>query len=416
MTLSEELLWRGFHHQTTFKNLSDLDTETRTFYFGVDPSAPSAQAGNLAAMMMCKTFIRHGYKPIMLVGGATGRVGDPKDNEERTLKADIEVETNVKGLKNDYQKIFGINDLVMVDNYDWFKDFTFLDFMRHVGKKFGMGQLLDREFVKARIGKGKAGVSFAEFGYGLIQGYDYLHLYKNHGVTLQLCGSDQWGNCILGVDLIRKEENAESHIWSMPLIINKSTGRKFGKSEVGTIWLNSDLTSPYKFYQFWLNVDDVGIDYYLKIFTELGHEEIDQIVSSHELNPGARLAQKRLATEVTRLVHGQDILSAVEQVTYVLFGSQYDKITLSEIEIMEAELKVVVASEDMTILDIVTEFGMSRSESRKQIQQGAVSINGTKCLDEASPICSIVDILGYWLVKKGKNSFILVKKGSTDAK
>jgi hypothetical protein len=260
MTLSEELTWRGLVNQTTFKDIKDLDKEKRVFYFGVDAnSAPSATVGNLAAMMMVKRFIKHGNTPILLVGGATGRIGDPKDDEERPEVTDDVVESNKKGIVSQYKDVFDGLDFLVVDNNDWFKSINYINFLKEVGKRISMSQLLDRDFVKSRVGDGKSGLSYAEFSYSLIQGYDFLHLFRNHNTTLQICGSDQWGNSIQGVDLIRKCEGEIAHVWSCPLIINKSTGKKFGKSEEGAIWLSSDLTSVFKFYQFWLNMDDEGV-------------------------------------------------------------------------------------------------------------------------------------------------------------
>ncbi len=400
MTLSEELTWRGFVHQTTFKDLSELDKEKRTFYFGIDPSAPSAQAGNLAAMMMCRTFIRHGYKPILLLGGATGRIGDPRDTEERDLKTEAEVDNNVEGLAKQYQTIFGGQNFQLVNNYDWFKDIKFLDFLRDVGKKFSMSQLLDRDFVKTRVGEGRAGLSFAEFSYSLIQGYDFLHLFKEFGATLQLCGSDQWGNSISGVELIRKEAAKEAHVWSLPLVIDKTTGRKFGKSEGGnTLWLNPSMTSTFKFYQFWLNVADENIEDYLKIFTEIEPEEFDSLMLKFNQNRAERAAQKYLAYEVTKLVHGEDVAESMKRISEVLFGGrETEELTDQDFESLSLELPSSEAEDILEFL-VETEITKSKGEARRLVEQNAISINGQKITDLDAKLKAPS------LVKKGKNVF-----------
>jgi tyrosyl-tRNA synthetase len=260
MTLSEELQWRGFVNQTTFKDIAVLDGQSLTFYWGVDPSASSMQVGNLAAAMMVKQFIKHGHKAVLLVGGATGLIGDPDGKtEERTLKTTDEIDANKKGIADQYSHIFQGLPFRQVDNYDWFKDMGYLEFLREVGKHVPLRQMLQREFVQSRLAADGAGISYAEFSYVLIQAFDFLQLYRDHGVTLQLCGSDQWGNSIAGVDLIRRVSGAETNVWSTPLVINKTTGKKFGKSEDGAVWLDSKKTSPTQFYQFWINADDGGV-------------------------------------------------------------------------------------------------------------------------------------------------------------
>ena len=243
MKLSVELIYRGFKAETTIENPEDLDTrENKTFYWGADPSADSLTIGNLAAAMMCACFVKHGYKPYLLVGGATGQIGDPKENAERELKALDEVEHNKKCIKEQMERVIspvakdGIS-VTMVDNYDWFKDIKDLDFLREVGKAFSMTQLLDRQFVQNRIGEGSSGISYAEFSYTLIQGYDFLYLYRKHNVAMQLCGADQFGNCTSGVHLIKRLEGGSADVWSTPLIIDPVTGRKFGKSEGNAVWL-----------------------------------------------------------------------------------------------------------------------------------------------------------------------------------
>lgn len=400
MTLSEELTWRGFVNQTTFSDITALDKEKRTFYWGCDPSSDSLQIGNLAGAMMARVFIQHGYTPVMLVGGATGMIGDPKDNEERQLKTVEEIAKNKQAIAEQYKTIFSGIDFELVDNYDWFKDMGYLEFLRDIGKNFSMTQLLDREFVQSRIGDGAAGISYAEFSYSLIQGYDFLHLYREKGVTLQLGGSDQWGNMISGVPLIRKLEGGEAHVWTLPLVINKSTGRKFGKSEEGTVWLDPKQTSPYKFYQFWLNVDDAGVADYIKVYALIQPEEFDALMAEFEQNPAERAAQKYLAYEVTKLVHGEEKAKSAEKVTATLFGG-------TPIEELDEEALTMLANEIPTTSEksviaalVATNTAASNGEARRLIDGGAISLNGQK-ITEDQPLDTPT------LIKKGKNTFIL---------
>lgn len=404
MKLSEELQWRGFVNQTTFDDLSVLDGAPISFYFGVDPSADSMQIGNLAAAMMVRHFIDHGHKAFLLVGGATGMIGDPDGKkDERNLKTLDEIAKNKAGIAAQYRQVFNGKAFTLVDNYDWFKDINYLDFLRMVGKHVPMSQMLGRDFVQARLGEDGSGISYAEFSYSLIQGYDFLHLYREHGVTLQVCGADQWGNSIAGVDLIRRIEAAEAHVYSTPLVINKATGVKFGKSEGGAVWLNPEKTSVYKFYQFWLNVDDEGVIDYTKIYTLLSKEEIEALAAKQKQNPGAREAQKTLAREVTTLVHGKERFESVKRVTDVLFGNaEFSELNDSDLDALAGEIPTVDAGR--TIVESLVEGGAvnSNGEARRLIAGGAVSVNGEK-ISEDQPLHEPA------LIKKGKNSFILAR-------
>lgn len=404
MKLSEELQWRGFVNQTTYDDLSALDQEPISFYWGVDPSADSMTIGNFAAAMMVRHFIDHGHKAFLLVGGATGMIGDPDGKaDERNLKTLDEIAKNKTGIAAQYKTAFAGKPFTMVDNYDWFKDFNYLDFLRTVGKNVPLSQMLGRDFVQARIGEGGSGISYAEFSYSLIQGYDFVHLYKNHGVTLQLCGADQWGNSIAGVDLIRRMEGGEAHVYSTPLVINKATGKKFGKSEDGAIWLDPNKTSVYKFYQFWLNVDDEGAIDYAKIYTLMSREELEALAVEHEAHPEQRLAQKRLAEEVTKLVHGEERTASVMRVTNVLFGgADFLSLQTDDLEALAAEIPT--GSIGKTVVETLVETGLASSngEARRLISGGAVSINGEKVLEDQT-------IAATALLKKGKNSFVLVR-------
>ncbi|MNH50087.1 Tyrosine--tRNA ligase [compost metagenome] len=404
MKLSEELQWRGFVNQTTFPDLSALDGAPISFYWGVDPSADSMTIGNFAAAMMVRHFMDHGHKAFLLVGGATGMIGDPDGKaDERHLKTLDEIAKNKAGIAAQYKTAFSGKDFTLVDNYDWFKNLNYLDFLRMVGKNVPVSQMLGRDFVQARLGEGGAGISYAEFSYSLIQGYDFVHLYKNHDVTLQLCGADQWGNSIAGVDLIRRMEGGEAHVYSTPLVINKATGKKFGKSEDGAIWLDPKKTSVYKFYQFWLNVDDEGVIDYAKIYTLLSKEELEALGERHAANPGAREAQKALAREVTTLVHGKERTESVMRVTEVLFGNaSFSDLHADDLDALALEIPTVAI--DKTVIEILVEVGVATSngEARRLISGGAVSVNDQKISEDCR-------IDAPSLIKKGKNSFVLAR-------
>ena len=404
MTLSEELAWRGFVNQYTFADIKELDNETRTFYWGVDPSADSMTIGNLAAAMMVRHFIDYGYKPILLVGGATGLIGDPDGKkQERDLKTVEEVEKNVQGLSKQYETIFASKNFEIVNNYDWFCDIGYMQFLREIGKHVSLTQMLDREFVQSRIGEGGAGISYAEFSYALIQGYDFLHLYREKGATLQVAGADQWGNSITGVSLIRRLEGAEAHVYTAPLVINKQTGVKFGKSEGGAVWLDPAKTSPYKFYQFWLNLDDETSEDMIKIYTLLDRATVEKTIADHRENPGARLLQKTLAREVTDLIHGRERRKSVERVTAVLFGGDAFA-TLKDTDLDALGAEIPTAPVGNSVIDTLTASGLvaSNGEAKRLIANNAISINGQKIADD-------VMITERSLVKKGKNNFVLVR-------
>jgi tyrosyl-tRNA synthetase len=404
MKLSEELDWRGFKNQTTITDLSHIDDEQLSFYLGADPSADSLTIGNLAAIMMVKRFIDHGHKAFLLIGGATGMIGDPDGKaEERKLQTLEAIDFNKKRIVSQYQDILGSDNIVVVDNYDWFRELNYLDFLKEIGKNVPMSQMLSRDFVKARLGEGGSGISYAEFSYSLIQGYDFLHLFREHGVSLQLCGADQWGNSITGVDLIRRIEGSEAHVYSTPLVINKSTGKKFGKSEDGAVWLASDRTSVYKFYQFWLNLDDEGAIDYIKIYTDLDKNQVDEIQQKHSENPGQRFAQKALARAVTQIVHGAPRTDSVEKVTSVLFGgNDISGLSAPEIELLSQEVPSYPIGRRLVEYMVESQLSSSIGDARRLIDGGAVSVNGVKISEDYT-----IDKLS--LIKKGKNSFALVK-------
>jgi tyrosyl-tRNA synthetase len=404
MTLSEELTWRGFVNQMTYPDIKALDKGPISFYWGVDPSADSMTIGNLAAAMMVYHFIKAGHKAFLLVGGATGMIGDPDGKkDERTLLTLEDIARNKAALAEQYKTVFTGQSFEIVDNYDWFKGVGYLDFLRNVGKHVPLSNMLGREFVQSRLGEEGSGISYAEFSYSLIQGYDFLTLYRDHGVTLQLCGADQWGNSIAGVDMIRRIEGGEAHVYSTPLIINKATGKKFGKSEDGAVWLDSRKTSVYKFYQFWLNADDEGVIDYAKVYTLLDKEAIDTMAQQVVSNPQAREAQKTLAYEVTKIVHGEEKAKSAQKVTAVLFGgTQVGELTNDELDLLAAEIPTSNVGRSIIETLVTTGLAMSNGEARRLIEGGAISVNGEKVLEDR-------ELAVLSLVKKGKNSFILVK-------
>lgn len=403
MTLSEELAWRGLVNQTTYPDLLALDGDPITFYWGVDPSADSMTIGNLAAAMMVKCFIKHGHKPVLLVGGATGLIGDPDGKaQERDLKSFEEIDRNRQAIVAQYHQIFGDHGLQVVNNYDWFKDMHYLDFLREVGKHVPMRQMLARDFVQSRLGEDGAGISYAEFSYVLIQAYDFLQLYQDHGVTLQVCGSDQWGNSVAGVDLIRRKVGGEAHVYSVPLVVNATTGAKFGKSEAGAVWLDPAKTTPTQFYQFWINLGDAGVENYLKIFTELGKDEVEGIMAAHRENPAQRIAQTRLAQEVTTLIHGTQEMMSAENVTEYLTGRSPIGEADHELEELRKEIPSVKGSESGSIVETLVQAGLatSNTEARRFIEGSAVSINGQKVSRENFEPADFQN--GRLLLRRGK--------------
>lgn len=404
MKLSEELSWRGFVNQTTFDDTSVLDGDPIAFYFGVDPSGFGMQIGNLAAAIMVRHFINHGHNGYVLVGGATGMIGDPDGKkDERNLKTLDEIAKNKAEIARQYSVVLSGKDFTMVDNYDWFKNINYLDFLRDFGKYVPMSGMLGRDFVQSRLGEGGAGISYAEFSYALIQGYDYLHLQREYGVKLQLCGADQWGNSIAGVDLNRRLDSVETHVYTMPLILNKTTGAKFGKTEGGAIWLDASQTSVYKFYQFWLNTDDGGVVDYLKLYTFLEKDEIEAISARQASDPQLREAQNVLAERVTALVHGEQRMESVKRVSQVLFGeADFGDLNDDDLDALAAEIPTVPI--DISVVDALQQAGLvtSGGEARRLITGGAISVNGLKITEDMT-----LDQLS--LVKKGKNSFTLVR-------
>ncbi len=408
MTLSEELIWRGFVQQTTLSDLKELDSKQITFYHGFDASADSQTVGNLAAMMIDRVFLRHGHKAIMLAGGATSLIGDPGGKDrERVLQDEKTIAHNVTRAQAQLAIIFKGYKFTLVNNIDWLKDVKLLPFLRDIGKHYGMTQLVQRDYIAKRIGEGGAGISFTEFSYTLLQGYDFLHLYDKYGATLQIGGSDQWGNCLSGVELIRKARGAEAHAVTLPLVINKATGKKFGKSEDGAIWLDEKKTSVFKFYQFWLNTEDDAVEGYLKVFTDLDEQTFNLVMAEFNANRSLRMAQRVLAYEVTKLVHGEQRADEVVTTTKVLYGDgDFLELGKNEMHILKHELPVAHATDDLPEVIVAAGLATSKKEARTFLEAGAIFINGQK----AGPNNLNLFVKGNNLLKRGKNSFAIIEK------
>jgi tyrosyl-tRNA synthetase len=408
MTLSENLSWRGFVNQTTYKDIAALDGAPIAFYLGVDPSADSMTVGNLAVVMMVRHFIEAGHKAFLLVGGATGMIGDPDGKkQERDLLTAEQIDKNKKAIAAQYKQILAGQDFELVDNYDWFKGIGYLEFLRDIGKHVPMRQMLGRDFIQSRLGDEGAGISYAEFSYSLIQGYDFLHLYRKHGVSLQVCGADQWGNSIAGVELIRRIAGDEAHVWSAPLVVNKATGIKFGKSEDGAVWLDETKTSVYKFYQFWLNVDDDSAADFLKIYTLLSRDAITEVMADFDVDRAGRKAQKALAYEVTCLVHGQEKADSVVRVSDVLFGGDdYASLTNKDFVSLKAELPLADVTLGDTLIAGVVNTGLaaSNSEARRFLEQGSIYLNGQQISLERTVTAEDRLDGRHAILRRGKNA------------
>jgi len=413
MTLSEELKWRGFIQQATFTDISQLDGKKWTFYHGFDASADSQTIGNLAAMMFDKVFLRHGSNAVLLAGGATSLIGDPGGKDkERVLQPEEVIAANVAAAEEQLKKVFSGHKFKMVNNLTWTKNLKLLDFLRDVGKHFSMTPLVQRDYISQRIGDGGAGISYTEFSYTLLQGFDFLHLYDNYGVNLQLGGSDQWGNCLSGVELIRKVRGAEVHTITLPLIIDRTTGKKFGKSEAGAVWLDEVKTSVYKFFQFWINVGDADVEDYLKVFSELDRGQVDEVMKEHNLQPSARVAQRRLAFEVTAIVHGKARAESVRRITNVLFGGhEYSELARQDLISLKNEIPHLVVKNGTALVDILSDTGLaaSKGEARRLLEASAVYINGSQFSSE-KPSLERADCLhGFVILRRGKNDNALIE-------
>ncbi len=427
MNFVEELTWRGMIHQMMPGTEEQLNKEMTTAYLGIDPTADSLHIGHLVGVMMLKHFQRAGHKPIALIGGATGMIGDPSmKSQERKLLDEATLRHNQEAIRAQLSKFLDFdsdapNAAEMVNNYDWMKEFSFLDFIRDVGKHITVNYMMAKDSVKKRLsGESREGMSFTEFSYQLCQGYDFLHLYREKGCRLQLGGSDQWGNITTGTELIRRTEGGEAYALTCPLI-TKADGGKFGKTESGNVWLDPRYTSPYKFYQFWLNVSDADAEKYIKIFTSLSREEIEAFVAEQAQDPGARPLQKRLAKEITTMVHSAEDYEAAVEASQILFSNKaadilhrIDEATL--LQVFEGVPSFEVSRADieagMPLAELLVEKAQvfpSKGEMRKMTQNGGVMINKEKIADAYAPASADMLLNGrYMIVQKGKKNYFLI--------
>lgn len=368
MTLFEELEWRGLVKDITSPEVKKLLNEgSVTFYIGTDPTGDSLHIGHLSSFLICKRLAEHGHKPIILVGGATGLIGDPRPNAEREIISYEKVQENVKSLTNQIHKIFG--DFEFVNNYDWSHGVDFITFLRDYGKFFNVNYMLNKDIVRRRLDEG---ITYTEFSYQIMQALDFLHLYENKNCIMQVAGQDQWGNITAGVDLIRKKIGKEAYGFVMPLVTKKD-GTKFGKSEGKAIWLDAKKTSPYEFYQYFVNSEDEMVIDYLKRFTFLSKSEIEEIEENHKAHPENRLAHKTLAYEVTKFVHGEDAAMDAKKKSEELFSGNTDNL-----EAIDSTLKI-----GSNLLDILVDVSIapSKSEARRLVEQGGISVDGEKITD-----------------------------------
>ena len=418
--LLADLEWRGLIAQTTDREelLKQLNSEPTTFYIGFDPTAPSLHLGNLVVLLVMRRFQLAGHKPLPLVGGATGLVGDPSGrNEERSLNETDVVEQWVGRIRNQLSKFLDFdsksNAAVMTNNLDWTKPISALEFLRDIGKHFSVNQMLSKDSVSNRLESG--GISYTEFSYQVLQALDFLELYRRHNCNLQLGGSDQWGNIVAGLDLIRKVEGATAHCLTIPLLM-KSDGTKFGKTAGGSVWLDPEMTSPYAFYQFWLNSDDADVPRYLKVFSFKSHTEISELIALHEANPGLREAHRSLAREMTTLVHGAGECEAAERAARALFGqgelSELDERTLAS---ALAQLPGTTVSAGQTLptwVDLLAASGVveSKSAARRIVKEGGAYLNNQKVTaEDFAPTPEHLLFGRFLLLRKGKRDLAAVE-------
>jgi len=422
MNLLEELRWRGMIQDIMPGTEEQLKKEMTSGYVGFDPTAESLHIGSLVPILLLVHLQKAGHKPFALVGGATGMVGDPSGkSEERNLLSEEILRHNQEGIKKQLMQFLDFdasksNCAEMVNNYDWFKELNFLTFIRDVGKHITVNYMMSKDSVKKRI-EGETGMSFTEFTYQLVQGYDYYWLYKNKNVKLQMGGSDQWGNIVTGTELIRRKDGGEAFAFTCPLI-TKTDGGKFGKTEKGNIWLDPAKTTPYQFYQFWLNASDEDAEKWIKIFTFLKQADVIAIIDEHKKDAAKRFLQKRLAEEITKFVHGEDELKKAVETTEKLFANQHapaENMTIEELESMDGIIKIdfeknkIAAGIDVVTFLAETKIFPSKGEARKTVQGGGVSINRKKIDNFQLPIeNSLLLHDKYILVQKGKKNYYLV--------
>ncbi|WP_143464061.1 tyrosine--tRNA ligase [Levilactobacillus enshiensis] len=416
MNIIDELTWRGaINQQTDAEGLKKLTTEKKiSLYCGVDPTGDSMHIGHLIPFMMMKRFELAGHHPYILIGGATGSIGDPSGRKtERQLQTMDKVQHNVRALTKQMQRLFGgDSNVTMVNNYDWLSKISLLDFLRDYGKLVNINSMLAKDIVASRL---DTGISFTEFTYQILQSVDFLTLHNDHNIQLQIGGADQWGNITAGIDLIHKIKGSDEEVYGLtiPLML-KADGTKFGKTAGGAIWLDADKTSPYEFYQFWLNQDDRDVIRYLKFFTFLSQDEIHSLEDSVANEPEKRVAQRRLAEEVTRFVHGEEALESAQHISEILFSGDIQKLTLTEVqEAFEKVPNVSISSKPENIVTLLTDttaIEPSRRQAREDIENGAITINGARVTDTAADLDPKDNFSGkFMVIRRGKKNYFLAK-------
>jgi tyrosyl-tRNA synthetase len=418
MELLQDLEWRGIiYQQTDEEGLKDLLTKEKiSLYCGVDPTADSMHIGHLLPFLTLRRFQNAGHRPIVLVGGATGLIGDPSGkSEERKLQTLEQVQLNVEGIKNQLQQIFSVegeNGAIMVNNYDWAGSMDIVTFLRDFGKHVGVNYMLAKDTIASRL---ETGISFTEFTYTILQAMDFFHLYEKHDCKLQIGGSDQWGNITTGLELIRKMSAEGSKAFGLTIpLVTKADGTKFGKSESGAVWLDPEKTSPYEFYQFWINTADADVIKYLKFFTFLGKEEIEALEKAVKEEPHLRKAQKALAEEMTRMIHGEESLQQAIKISAALFSGDVKNLTAEEIKqgFKDVPSFTVEGEEELGLVDLLVtaKISPSKRQAREDVSNGAVSLNGERVTDTAYVLGDADRIEGqFTIVRRGKKKYFLIK-------
>ena len=408
MTLFEDLQWRGLIKDVAGEDIKDkLDGEPITFYWGTDPTADSLHIGHYSSLVTAKRLMKAGHHPILLCGGATGRIGDPRPTAEREILDYATVEENIKGIRAQIDRLFE-GKAELVDNYDWTKNYTFLEFLRDIGKYINVNYMINKDIISRRL---EIGITYAEFSYTLLQGYDFLHLYQTKNCIMQVEGSDQWGNITTGIELIKKKLGKEAYAFTMPLILD-ANGNKFGKSEGNALWLDKNKTTPYQIYQYLINADDSKVLEYLKVFTFLTKEEIEEVMQKQNEKPELRIAQKTLAYEVVKDIHGESEAKKAIAMTEALFTENFTNLTKEDIEEI-FNLNEMTNITSNNLVDLLIEVGAAKSkrEAREFISGNAVKINGEKntSLEYSLTDKDFIDNT-YIIIKRGKKNYYVGKR------
>ena len=404
MNLYEDLLWRGLIKDVAGEDLAEkLNGEPITFYWGTDPTADSLHIGHYSSLVTAKRLMKAGHHPILLCGGATGRIGDPRPTAEREILDYEVIENNIKGIRSQIDRLFE-GKAELVDNYDWTKNYTFLEFLRDIGKYVNVNYMINKDIISRRL---ETGITYAEFSYMLLQGYDFLHLYKTKNCIMQVEGSDQWGNITTGIELIKKKLGKEAYAFTMPLILD-ATGKKFGKSEGNALWLDKNKTTPYEIYQYLINADDSKVFEYLKVFTFLSKEEIEEIMQKQNEKPESRVAQKALAYEVVKDIHSKEEADSAIAISEALFTGNVKSLSDNEIEVAFKGVPTVEITEETKLIDLLVNnnIASSRREAREFLTNNAITLDGDIVNDENI----IIDMTKkYHTIRRGKKKYYLIK-------